>query len=1183
MKVQSHLNSSGNFRCSLEVRNFDGAVGLADLVGEIHESFSNTCERCSKIDLTGLILSRLAWRTRHGLYLHDIGACSIFPKSKPVFQTTDFNVTFSVVTFTTSSLQGKKKNHLICFNEGASTDIQMMKLFLSSDNLRVHCFFQSENQVLSRAILSIFTTGGVAPNMIVMNSTYHGDFHFKLSLLSNRAFWLIDIPRENITVNTDIAAVEQWIIKITMHEGLNIYDTEGTLLDLVREPILQWSLGPTMNKTQVKQLYPHVIDIIVTKCPCANDVALLGLILDATSNGVYIGKTISGFWKVDGIIWHDMTKIIYEELKDEHKGLTVIDMVLTNHFLVILTSLGLFISPDLRYPITSHIQLSRAEFCGFERVDYIKGKLWYTERCFANTERFEVDYITITFNRNRTLSESSSCFYSKEPFLEWLPCLDSTYESSTVVTFLIDQESKTGIYLLRHQRSRHVAVSVSMLKEEKPSPRPKFPNFKFPASFSHAVGMVFHPRSHFLYVYGDQVWLSVDGGNTFELLCDFLSNFVRKTVHSFYTSDISFITQNKMIYRTKAGSARYTKMGEINDTVYTLYYDQLGYIHKLTTDRFDTTAPLSGYVTTSSIFGEPPDLGFETALAPQFVSANEMLFFAFVPLNESVKNVYKKKFENIHVGKVLSHSKTGNAYIREIFRHTSGNVGFYSSVLAEIIEPFGMEVINDSPCLDSNLSISIIGPNMVKLSLEPRNYPNVFKDTDVEKTVVIPGHSSFMVIEITDEWTAFAIATMPDTVDSDLTFAAHSWLLYNFGSKSGRNWAIHLKPCNYWVQTDLRSLNAVKYTDMGNKEELKYQVIPNTRGMIPLQIPPVTVIIGNPTLLEVMANGHFDISDDYHMKIQIASKFFHRGSTSLALVLWDASTDCYVTTLVTTMKSSCSYLRTMHHVPDADIPPEDWVSGVHEDSLGFNMIKTLPVNYRPPSNMGISIPLTDNFYHADPSKPIPRNLFQKSKETGKYKQCANATRREMCNCTEHQKGSHAVAFSDCKEKVHRYKFPVTQYPVVLEIFNEGEKFSVEPPYLVTVTEVNMRKNWELKHTVPENLKKLKTYLESRLKTPVYNPLGLNLSIRGSELFHFRVSVVPGVSFCDLAEEFQIYVDEVPLPFPGHTLIAVGTSVVIGGLIFISFLFQLRNIHPLRAFWRHSRGHFAMSSFSSIGS
>lgn len=65
--------------------------------------------------------------------------------------------------------------------------------------------------------------------------------------------------------------------------------------------------------------------------------------------------------------------------------------------------------------------------------------------------------------------------------------------------------------------------------------------------------------------------------------------------------------------------------------------------------------------------------------------------------------------------------------------------------------------------------------------------------------------------------------------------------------------------------------------------------------------------------------------------------------------------------------------------------------------------------------------------------------------------------------------------------------------------------------------------------------------------------------------------------------FQIYVDEVPLPFPGHTLIAVATSVVIGGFIFIAFIFQLRNIHPLRAFRRYVRENPAHQSNISISS
>jgi cation channel sperm-associated protein subunit beta len=48
---------------------------------------------------------------------------------------------------------------------------------------------------------------------------------------------------------------------------------------------------------------------------------------------------------------------------------------------------------------------------------------------------------------------------------------------------------------------------------------------------------------------------------------------------------------------------------------------------------------------------------------------------------------------------------------------------------------------------------------------------------------------------------------------------------------------------------------------------------------------------------------------------------------------------------------------------------------------------------------------------------------------------------------------------------------------------------------------------------------------------------------------------------------QIYVDETPLPFPGQALIALATAVVLGGLIFTAFMFQLHNIHPLRAFRR----------------
>lgn len=46
-------------------------------------------------------------------------------------------------------------------------------------------------------------------------------------------------------------------------------------------------------------------------------------------------------------------------------------------------------------------------------------------------------------------------------------------------------------------------------------------------------------------------------------------------------------------------------------------------------------------------------------------------------------------------------------------------------------------------------------------------------------------------------------------------------------------------------------------------------------------------------------------------------------------------------------------------------------------------------------------------------------------------------------------------------QVPRFKFPVMQYPISLEIRNEDGHIPVETPYLVTVVEVNGRKLWEI--------------------------------------------------------------------------------------------------------------------------
>ena len=43
-----------------------------------------------------------------------------------------------------------------------------------------------------------------------------------------------------------------------------------------------------MNKRTIQRLYSHVVDLKTTKCPCANDVALLGFVMNTTFDGEFV-------------------------------------------------------------------------------------------------------------------------------------------------------------------------------------------------------------------------------------------------------------------------------------------------------------------------------------------------------------------------------------------------------------------------------------------------------------------------------------------------------------------------------------------------------------------------------------------------------------------------------------------------------------------------------------------------------------------------------------------------------------------------------------------------------------------------------------------------------------------------------------------------------------------------------
>ncbi|XP_033029344.1 cation channel sperm-associated protein subunit beta [Lacerta agilis] len=1200
-----------------------------------------------------------------------------------------------------------------------------IKLFLSDKSLIVRCHLYNINKPDTvenrRKNLVLFTSSGLAPSIQIFNSTYSKVFYFKMTLGEGVDSWSIEIQREELTYNTDVAPIEEWLVKFNMHHGLNMFTTTGTLLDIVRDPLLQWywSLGEDVN---FNDTLSEVADIKIAKTPCASDVAVIGPIYKSRKIGVILGLTDSGFMDGD-VVWYNLSATICAILENDCFGLALVDLTVTNTRLVLLTSLGLFISNDLRiktgqllqvhmctskypcvpFPQSSNVLKTTADYvglsfnkdkslsqhkehfnlyevfggvtvwgphiayihqgplvqyCGSKKSSFrapIQNRLLIqtevpqqflaensinllvsgsgsparrpgTHHCpspqstpvyselngfFNKAFKFKQQCISKSITLHPFVvvfkKQESTCFYSNETFQKWHSCLPHKMKgeghfSRRVVSFLVDYEQNTGVALLSQQN--RALVSVHKLTGGSMNKKRKFPAFWFPDKRFIPNGLYFHTNSHFLYAYGNQVWISYDGGGTFIPLFTLNAEMIIDADSCVYTQAIIFVTDSanlRQIGRSKwkqlmhlrnslsagqnQGALRvpkprslltYAKLFPPAKGIFNMYFDHLGILNHISLN--DTT----------DTFVKETNVDVDTLLKVKYA------------FDEQMKNVYEINYavpnDQIDLAKV-EHNRIwwtkrklvtqprpgGSCIIKEVFR-TPAPPGFISSVLVDVLDRFPVESKLDSPCTENTLRILPPTGTSISYTLHLTSPgPYMFKPTDTEKTVVIPGSSSFFIVQYVDNQNALGDATMPNRVLLNTDIPPGRWFLYDFGTVTKRKWKIVVDICRYTIQQfDDLPRHAIKYLDLGSKLEFKFRVTPVNVAYNVFHDRLMYIAIGRPSLLDVNTKTYFDDNNSNLIDITVHSRFFEQGKTTISVIIASGSLRCEVTTIVLMLKSACSYLKSMHYVLSAKTSPSDWlvedVSAEPNGSAIARLLKQLPVNYRPPSVLGIAVPLTENFYNADPSKPKLRDYFTNSKKSGRYKQCAGKSTRSECGCTENMKLSFSVAFSDCKEKALRMKFPVSRLPLYFTIEDEGRSVNLTAPYFITITEVNNRTNWKVSGRKRKNLGihqylsywrgstnktsstlKMKKYLEHRLNTELYNPDGLSITITGSELFHFRVSTIPGVSFCNLFDEFQIYIDDSPLAFPGNSLIGSMTAIVIGGIIFAAFLLYVFEI------------------------
>uniref|UniRef100_W5N6L5 Cation channel sperm associated auxiliary subunit beta n=1 Tax=Lepisosteus oculatus TaxID=7918 RepID=W5N6L5_LEPOC len=1053
------------------------------------------------------------------------------------------------ITFTTVQFNlDLEKTHFECTTEEHSDRI---RLYLGLENLKISCYLYDDSYNLEqqKRLLMLYTSAGLAPSMEVYNRTDSKVFAFQMSLLPNQSIWSIDIPRRNITINTAVAPVDEWYVRFSMHHGLNMFSTEGTLLDTVRaEPLLQWTIGEQIPPPITATLINHVVDLRVSKNPCANDVALLVPVFAPSKSAVMLRKSFISWWLYKQLIWVKISSKLYKHLKVKYCiGLATVDVKLTNYYLFLLTTKGLFLSQDMTSQGTGSLNFTLLDISSLTQMDYSSTTLWYSHHCLHDKANFQDDYVSLISSGTDVENKASQCLYSRDPFTEWHSCDISNMTSHRHVSFIYDGQQHTGIVLSYTQQEKGAKVSVFGMRGPVLKKKARFPPVRL-NFISH--GMLFHPNSHELYLYGSEVWSSADGGSSFSRIITLEGESVVNAVSCIHDQTVVFVTNLGSIYLSKADMGRYVKLNQSQHGVSTLYCDHLGSLIILSLHAQSPNGLNVDNIPTTSLI-QHDDQSSEGALALQYTSDKTVLFHEHLPLSSPSLVTGPSLFSPSHVGKVIRLSTGGSGVITQVYRRRTAE-GFVAVAVAEILEGFKGERLTTEPIQRCRLTVRFANSRDFTYVLTA--FSPGFQDTHIGKTVVIPGSSSYLITGVFDSRAALALPTLPTIVPFNKTYSPGEWLLFNAMNRGA--WKMMEGECRHTLQSlnNLRT-NSLVYINLKEELTFSFKVVEKTLSSWIMKLMKFT--IGNPSLLKVTTAHSWDRANNHILNITAFSNFFQKGQTTVIVSIPEASLLCTSTPFVFTLQNSCPTGLRIRYIPDQVISAHDWLHGDPRDSKGVKRLIDLPVNYRPPSQLGIAIPVSDNIYNADPSRPRPREFYQISKDTGRYKQCAGKPSAAECDCTDELRLSPLVANSDCRKRVLRFMYPVTNLNITLYITRPGHKnVPLTAPEFVTVTEVNNKTNWKITGTnaVPSMLK-MRDYLGSRLNSTLYNPEGLQISCFGSELFHFQIAVVPGVLLCDMVEEVQIYVDNPPLAFPAQYLINTITAVVLGGVLLAGFFLR----------------------------
>ncbi|CAH1271183.1 CATSPERB [Branchiostoma lanceolatum] len=310
-------------------------------------------------------------------------------------------------------------------------------LIAQGENMTVYCWLIDPTDDTPEKRQSLFNAAslGQAPSLTIYNRTWAHTFHFP-------------------ALNESNSTVTHWELTISIIEIS------------YQEPILHWLLGdrlpapPVLWERDTEQL-------VITKSPCSPDVAVLGVAENFTSTGVVLAVTYHHF-RDNYTKWFNLTQNpSLCDITTDCSSLRLVDMVLTNRHLLLLTNQGLFVSSDL----TGWDSLAQVQFLStpinnlmsdvFQagNVSRASTRLWNTPECESVTPgHTPADHVIITHHPPVGSETNNTSYYSTAPYTTWRTLVpqDPANSGAVVVSAAYDIQKDNFVILKQSQMLSNV-------------------------------------------------------------------------------------------------------------------------------------------------------------------------------------------------------------------------------------------------------------------------------------------------------------------------------------------------------------------------------------------------------------------------------------------------------------------------------------------------------------------------------------------------------------------------------------------------------------------------------------------------------------------------------------------------------------------------------------------------------